>query len=75
MGGPGRRSIGMESRQGGCKGASFVMTLWLEPTGGGDQAEWRWKVVAVQTGEHRYFRRLSELLAYVSERAGASPPA
>ena len=58
----------------GRKGVSFVMTLWLEPTETGGHPEWRWRVVEVRTGAQRYFRRLADLLAYVSEKAGVSPP-
>lgn len=54
---------------------AFVMTLWLEPGSARRPAEWRWRVVQVSTGERRYFRRLSDLLAYVEERTGKpSPP-
>ena len=55
------------------KGMSFVITLWLEPTEG-DQPEWRWRVTEMETGAQRYFRKLADMLAYVSERAGVSPP-
>lgn len=58
----------------GRRSTSFVMTLWLEPTDRPDQPEWRWRVTEIQTGEQRYFRRLTDLLTYVSERAGVSPP-
>jgi len=54
--------------------ASFVIALWLESGDGAGSAEWRWRVVDVATGERRYFRRLTDLLAYVSQRSGASPP-
>lgn len=53
---------------------SFVMTLWLEPMDPPGQAEWRWRVVQVLTGEQRYFRSLADLLAYVSDEAGVPPP-
>ncbi|MDO8751593.1 MAG: hypothetical protein Q7K03_10710 [Dehalococcoidia bacterium] len=53
---------------------SFVMTLWLEPRETPADPEWRWRVVEVPTGEQRYFRRLDDLLAYVSEKAGVPPP-
>ena len=56
------------------KGMSFVITLWLEPTEADDQPEWRWRVTDVETGAQRYFRKLPDLLAYVSERSGVSPP-
>jgi hypothetical protein len=50
------------------------MTLWLEPSSVLEEPEWRWRVIQVQTGERRYFRRLRDLLAYVSERAGVLAP-
>ena len=58
-------SLGGESQNApqGRMGASFVMTLWLEPTEGGAQPEWRWRVVEVRTGAQRYFRRLADLMA------------
>jgi hypothetical protein len=55
-------------------GVSFVMTLWLEPREMPAEPEWRWRVTEVATGEQRYFRRLSDLLAHVSEKTGVSPP-
>lgn len=57
------------------RGSSFVMTLWLELSSGQKEPEWRWRVIQVQTGERRYFHRLSDLLAYVSEQTGVPPPA
>ncbi len=56
-------------------GSTFVMTLWLEPRSVQEDPEWRWRVIQVQTGERRYFRRLSDLLAYVSNQTGVRPPA
>ncbi len=56
------------------KAASFVIALWLESWDGAGSPEWRWRVVDVTTGERRYFRRLTDLLAYVSQRSGVSPP-
>ncbi|MEE8443642.1 MAG: hypothetical protein V3S37_07825 [Dehalococcoidia bacterium] len=55
-------------------GPSFVMTLWLEPSSAQEEPEWRWRVLAAPTGDRRYFRRLCDILAYVSERAGLPPP-
>ncbi|MEE8443296.1 MAG: hypothetical protein V3S37_06050 [Dehalococcoidia bacterium] len=46
---------------------SFVMTLWLEPQQGEAEPEWRWQVCHGQTGEQAYFRRLSDMLAFVLE--------
>lgn len=67
-----RADTSVQRRRG--KTVSFVMTLWLEPREVPAEPEWRWRVVQVQTGEHRYFRRLSDLLAHVSEKAGVPPP-
>lgn len=53
---------------------SFVMTLWLEPPRTSDRAEWRWRVTHIQTGEQRYFRRLGDVLTYVSSSSGAPAP-
>ncbi|MBI4297142.1 MAG: hypothetical protein HY676_01270 [Chloroflexi bacterium] len=70
------KNAGAQGRSGaaGHRGVSFVATLWLEPTDRPDQPEWRWRVVEVYTGDRHYFRRLADLLAYVSERAGVPPP-
>jgi hypothetical protein len=57
----------------GTKGASFVLTLWLEQTHRASH-EWRWKVHHVQSGDERYLRTLSEVLEFVSERADVSAP-
>lgn len=54
--------------------SSFVITLWLEPTEGSQRSEWRWRVTEGPGGASRYFRRVSDLLAYVSERADVPPP-
>lgn len=50
------------------------MTLWLEGAGDTAAPQWRWRVVDVQDDEPTYFTRLSDVLAYISERAGVSPP-
>ncbi len=57
------------------KAASFVMTLWLEPTVDSENPEWRWRVLDVGACEERYFRKLSAVLAYVSQRSEVPPPA
>jgi len=44
----------------------FTLRLWPE-TKGDDQVEWRGKVQHVLSGEARYFRRWSELRAFVRE--------
>ena len=56
--------------------ASFVMTLWLEGANDATTPQWRWRVIDAQDAsiEPTYFTKLSELLSYVSERAGVSPP-
>ena len=56
------------------KGMSFVMTLWLEPGAVEAKPEWRWRVIHAKTGEQVYFRRVADVLAYVSEKAGVSSP-
>ncbi len=58
----------------GRKGVSFVMTLWLEPTDSPGQPQWRWRVVDAQKNQQVYFSKLADVLAYVSEQAGVSPP-
>ncbi len=55
-------------------GMSFVMTLWLEPRAVEAEPEWRWRVTHVQTGEQVYFRRVADVLAYISTKAGVSSP-
>ena len=42
----------------------FMVRLWLEELGDG-QGEWRGKVQYVRSGETRYFRDWSTLLAFV----------
>lgn len=59
---------------GGRDRASFVITLWLESRDSPAEPEWRWRVVDVQAGDTKYFHRLSDVQAHVSERAGVSPP-
>lgn len=39
-------------------GVSFVILLWLEPSEGTAEPEWRWRVRRAQTGEEACFRRL-----------------
>ncbi|MBF8267260.1 MAG: hypothetical protein HW388_768 [Dehalococcoidia bacterium] len=53
---------------------SFVMTLWLEPLSSPDEPEWRWRVTRVDTGKQCYFRRLGDLLSYVSAESGVAAP-
>lgn len=53
---------------------SFVMTLWLEPREVKAEPEWRWRVSHVQTGEQAYFRRLTDMLAFVASRSGVPGP-
>ncbi len=53
---------------------SFVMVLWLEPQKGEVKPEWRWRVNHVQTGERASFRRLNDVLEYVSSKSGESAP-
>lgn len=55
-------------------GTSFVITLWLEPSQDPDRPEWRWRVTDERSGEPRYFRWVSDLLGYVSERSRVPPP-
>lgn len=52
---------------------SFVMTLWLEGAEDTAAPQWRWRVVDAQQ-QQVYFSKLADLLAYVSEQAGVSPP-
>lgn len=53
---------------------SFVMTLWLEPQEMEADPEWRWRVVHVQSGEQVYFRRLADVLAFVSRCSAVQAP-
>jgi hypothetical protein len=55
------------------EGVSFVLSLWLETAVGGSPT-WRWKAHHVQSGEERYFRRLSEVLEFVAFCAKVEPP-
>lgn len=69
--GPENDSVEQETMRSGGTAVSFVMTLWLEPSA---EPEWRWRVTHVQSGHQRYFRRLEDVLAYVSAEAGVAPP-
>jgi hypothetical protein len=53
---------------------SFVMVLWLEEGEFPEGPEWRWRVTRVQTGRKKYFRRVADVLSYVSAEAGVAPP-
>jgi len=65
---------GPGSARPGASRPTFVITLWLEPSEPVAEPEWRWRVSDPTGGEPRYFRRLPDLLAYVSEEAEAPPP-
>ena len=54
--------------------SSFVMTLWLEGAEDTAVPQWRWRVVDAQKNQQVYFSKLADVLAYVSEQAGVSPP-
>ena len=54
-------------------GVSFVLRLWLEPSGEGCP-EWRWKVHHIQSGEERYFHSLADVREFVAVRARMAPP-
>lgn len=68
------RGRGEQTFRWSSSGASFLMTLWLEPQPGAAQPEWRWRVRHVQTGEEAYFRRLRDVLVYVGTRSGVASP-
>ncbi len=53
---------------------TFIIVLWMESRELPGEPEWRWRVTEVQSGEEAYFQRMEDLLAYVSEKAGVSPP-
>lgn len=72
---PKERSTGKRRSTPAYSGTSFVITLWLEPTEEATTPEWRWRVTEGQNGEQRYFRRVADLLSYVSERTELPPPA
>lgn len=55
-------------------GVSFVILLWLEPSEGAAEPEWRWRVRQAQTGEEACFRRLCDVLAYVASRSATPAP-
>lgn len=64
-----------ESAQGSrSSGASFVMTVWLEPREGEGDPEWRWRVSHAQTREEAHFRRLADVLAFIATQSGQAPP-
>ena len=58
---------------------SFVIVLWLETGSFPEGPEWRWRVTSAQPGrrkslKRKYFRRVSDVLAYVSAETGVAPP-
>ena len=69
----GQRRSGVVEAARQADGASFVLRLWLESTGG-RSGEWRWKVHHVQTGDERYFRDLMDVLDFIGERSEVGPP-
>lgn len=52
------------------------MTLWLGGVDDSAEPQWYWRVIDGQdaTIGPTYFTKLSDLLNYVSETAGVSPP-
>ncbi len=53
---------------------SFIMVLWLEGTEDTAAPQWRWRVIDAKTNKQVYFSNLADVLAYVSEQSGVSPP-
>jgi len=47
----------------------FTVRIWREELGE-DRVEWRGKVQHTLSGEARYFREWTELIAFVREQAG-----
>jgi hypothetical protein len=47
----------------------FTVRIWREELGAG-RVEWRGKVQHALTGEARYFREWTELIAFVREQVG-----
>jgi hypothetical protein len=46
----------------------FILRLWLEPREIEDaQPEWRGVIEHVESGEHRYFRDLDVMLAFLAK--------
>lgn len=56
------------------KSISFIMVLWLEGADDTAAPQWRWRVIDAQTNKQVYFSKLADVLSYVSEQAGVSPP-
>jgi hypothetical protein len=52
----------------------FTVRVWLEDLGEG-RAEWRGKVQHTLSGEARYFRDWSMLIAHIQEMLGGDPEA
>ncbi len=66
---------GPESALGsGNSGASFVMTVWLEPRESDGDPEWRWRVTHAQTGAEANFTRLADVLTFIATQSGRPPP-
>ncbi len=52
----------------------FTVRVWLEDLGEG-RTEWRGKVQHTLSGEARYFRDWSTLIAHIQEMLGGDPQA
>ena len=53
---------------------TFVVRIWEERRDVEDAAPtWRGRVDDVRTGERRYFTRLEDLVAYLSQESGMGP--
>jgi hypothetical protein len=50
--------------------ATFIIRMWLEPTGD-DAGEWRGQVEHVQSGERSYFHDLGRLVALITTHVPA----
>jgi environmental stress-induced protein Ves len=50
------------------------MTVWLEPSDGDSDPQWRWRVSHAQTGEEAHFTRLADVLSFISAQSGSRPP-
>lgn len=55
--------------------AAFVIVLWRESGGASGEPEWRWRVKAVKSGEEAWFRRIADVLAFITARSGGLGPA
>ncbi len=70
----GDESGGRKALGGGTEPVSFVMTVWLEPREPEAEPEWRWRVRRIQADKDVYFRRVADVVSFISSESGLPGP-